>query len=289
MKASLFMDNSGASTIRICRRLGLTCWLIFFALLAVAPALAGDENEEFDRYHIRIEPFWFYAQPKGNFTSSAGRGFLDIHKDIPFQSYSSFSGKLDWKFTHKNHLYFAASDFDRTLTVSIARPITFQGQTFNVNSLTSGNLSALILIPGYQYDFIRRKQITLSVQAQLNIYDVSGSLNAAAQVNNGIPQTASAASGTIRAPLPVAGPRIRWYFIPNSGRLFVDANILGMYFFGYGNYVSSAGTLGFAFNRNVAIRGGYSLGSRAQINTKSNRLGLTLSQQGAIAGLEFSF
>ncbi|HET7872330.1 MAG TPA: hypothetical protein VFL42_07440, partial [Terriglobales bacterium] len=192
-------------------------------------------------------------------------------------------------FTHKNHLYFGASDFDRTLTVRIARPVTFQGQTFNINSLTSGNLSALILIPGYQYDFIRRKQITFSVQAQLNIYDVSGSLNAAAQVNNGVPQTASAASGTIRAPLPVAGPRIRWYFIPNSGRLFVDANVLGMYLFGYGNYASSLGTLGFAFNRNVAIRGGYSLGSRAEIKTKTNRLGLTLSQTGAVAGLEFSF
>jgi hypothetical protein len=76
---------------------------------------------------------------------------------------------------------------------------------------------------------------------------------------------------------------------PNSGRLFLTADLFGMYFFGYGNYVSSTGTLGLSLNRNLAIRGGYQLGSRYDINVDKNRLGVTLAQRGALVGLEVSF
>ncbi len=103
---------------------------------------------------------------------------------------------------------------------------------------------------------------------QLDIFDVTGSLSAQAQINNGVPQSAAVSSGRVRAPLPVAGPHLRVY--PWS-RLYVDANVLGMYFFGYGNFVSSSGTVGLKLTRHLALAGGYELGSRLNVNTRSER------------------
>ena len=260
---------------------------VAFLLVVGASARAGSkEQEDYDAFKLRFDLFWFYSVPSGSFTSRGNTGFLDLQKDLDFNSYSTFYGKVDWKFTRKNHLYFSALPVDQSKTVTLNRTIVFQGQTFPVNSVASGDLHNVILAPGYQYDFVRRKRWNLGVQVQLNIIDISGSLNAVAQINHGVPQTAVFSSGSLRAPLPVAGPEVRFY---PAKHFFVTANVLGMYFFGYGNFVSSQGTLGWKLTKNLAIRGGYQLSSRADINTTSQRLGVTLTQKGAVAGIELSF
>jgi hypothetical protein len=254
---------------------------------AVPQAHAGDQDkEDWDAYKLRFDLFWFYSKPSGSFTSKGNIGSFDLQKDINFNSYSTFTGEVDWKFTRKNHLYFIATDFDQSKTVTLNRTVVFQGQTFAINSSVTGELRTLVLIPGYQYDFIRRKRWNLGAQVQLDIFDITGSLNAVAQVNNGVPQTAAFSSGSLRAPLPVAGPTIRFY---PARRLFVTANVLGMYFFGYGNFVSSVGTVGVKLTNNLAIRGGYQLGSRLEVKTQTDRIGVSLTQKGAVAGLEISF
>ena len=280
----------------VCRVFSRACLmlsvaLLLFMVLAPAAHAAGKDkaDQEFDSYKVRFDFFWFYSKPSGSFTSAGNAGVLDLQKDVGFSSYSTYVGKLDWKFTHKNHLYLSVTKFTQNKQVVLGRTVTYQGQTFNVGTNATGELSTLTVIPGYEYDFIRRRQGSLGIQAQLDIFDITGSLDALSQVSNGVPQPAAFSSGTLRAPLPVAGPTMRLYLIPNSGRLFLDANILGMYFFGYGNFYSSIGTLGFSFNRNVAIRAGYQIGSRLNVNTKTNRIGVSLTQQGAVAGLEFSF
>ncbi len=227
--------------MRILRRAGLMLGLALFALMALPLAHASDkdkDNEDLDSYKLRFDLYWFYSQPSGSFTSSGanGLGSFDLQKDIGFNSYSTFSGKVDWKFTRKNHLYFVATDFVQSKNFTADRTIVFQGQTFNTGASAAANLDVRILIPGYQYDIFRRRRWNLGVQAQLDIFDVTGSLSAQAQINNGVPQSAAVSSGRVRAPLPVAGPHLRFY--PWS-RLYVDANVLGMYFFGYGNFVSS--------------------------------------------------
>jgi hypothetical protein len=258
------------------------------ALLAAAPAAraSGGEKEDWDSFKLRFDLYWFYSQPSGSFTSKGNTGFFDLQKDVSFNSYSTFFGKVDWKFTRKNHLFLIGSDFDQSKTFRANRPIVFQGQTFAVNSIITGTLNVQGLAPGYQYDFIRRKRWNLGGQVQINIFDVTGSLNALAQINNGVPQAAAFSSGSIRAPIPVAGPEIRFY---PAERFFVTANVLGMYFFGYGNYVSSQGTVGLKLTKNIALRGGYQLASRLNVNTKSQRLGVSLTQVGALAGLQLSF
>jgi hypothetical protein len=250
-------------------------------------ARAGsEEHEDWDAYKLRFGLFWFYSQPSGRFTSENRSGFFDLQKDVGFNSYSTFYGKVDWKFTRKNHLFLAASDFEQTRTFRLTRPIVFRGQTFNVNSVANANLHTRFLAPGYQYDIFRRKQWNLGFQVELNIIDVSGSFNVTAQVNNGVPQAAAFASSQIRIPLPVGGPEIRFY---PARRLFITANVLGMYFFGYGDFISSQGTAGFKLTKNIAALGGYYLGSRFNVNTKAKQVGLNLTQKGPLAGLEFSF
>src|SRR6185437_3315271 len=256
-------------------------------LLMIAAGARAQEQQDYDAYTIRFDGLWFYSQPSGTFTSTGNRGILDLHRDMEFHSYSTGLAKLDWKFTRKNHLYFIYTDFNHSKDNTLNRTVTFQGQTFNVGAAASGSLRARVYMPSYQYDIIRRKRGSLSLQVQLNIIDTGAKLSTAAQVNNGVPQAANFASGQIRLPLPVAGPKLRYFLV--SDKLFVDANVLGMYFFGYGHYVSTMGTLGFNLTKHVAIGGGYTISSRFDITTRDNRIGVSLSQQGGIAGLEFSF
>ena len=118
---------------------------------------------------------------------------------------------MDWRITRKNHLTFFVTPFDRTKSFVAGTTITFQGQTFNTGVSISANLEVNGYAPGYMYDIIRRRRGHLAIKAQLNIFDVQGSLDAAAQVANGVPTVAHRAQGSIRAPIPVFGPDVRFY------------------------------------------------------------------------------
>jgi hypothetical protein len=47
--------------------------------------------------------------------------------------------------------------------------------------------------------------------------------------------------------------------------------------------------LGVTVTKHLSVRGGYQLGTRLTVNTKTTRVGLYLTLKGAIAGLELSF
>jgi hypothetical protein len=74
-------------------------------LLAFPVALHGQKQEEFDEYKIRFDTGWFYSSPSGTIRAQGDTYPVDLTKDLSFNSYSTFAGKVDWKFTHKNHLY----------------------------------------------------------------------------------------------------------------------------------------------------------------------------------------
>lgn len=70
----------------------------------------------------------------------------------------------------------------------------------------------------------------------------------------------------------------------------MDGNVYGMYLFGYGNFVSSSGALGLTLSKNLSVNAGYQLGSRLEVKSNaSDRIGIRLTQTGAIAGLQLSF
>lgn len=259
-------------------------------ILAVTPHyLCAQDHEDLDAHTFRIDGFWFYSQPSGSFHGSGNQGNLDLQRDAHFNSYNTGYGRIEWKFTRKNHLYLGFLPIDQSKQTVLDRTVTFQGQTFNAGLAASAELQSYLFTPGYQYDIFRRKQWHLGIATQLDLFYVKGSLTANAQVSNGTSFSGQASSATLRAPLPVAGPDFRVYLIPNSNRLFVAGNVLGMYFFGYGNFVSSYGTVGLSVNKHLNFQGGYQLGSRFDIKAKTDRIGLNLTQRGAVAGLEFSF
>jgi hypothetical protein len=279
--------------LRLCRcaHIVLLAAIAVFAFLASAPVLhAADDSGEFDNYKVRADLFWFYSNPSGNFQSSGSNDVIDIDKDLHFNNYSTFSGLVDWKFTHKNHLTLAISPFQQSRNLVLDRTLTYQGQTYNVGAAINANLKANLYAPGYQYDIIRRRRGHIGVGVQLDLFDTKATLAAKAQVTNGgTNQDAAYGSASLLAPIPVAGPQYRLY-LTNSPRLFVEGNLYGMYLFGYGNFISTTNALGLTLNKHFSVNGGYSLGSRLVVNSNStDRIGIRLIQQGALAGVEASF
>ncbi|MGD0930740.1 MAG: hypothetical protein ABR902_08825 [Candidatus Korobacteraceae bacterium] len=273
------------------RHAGFLAVLAIFTVIVAVPLLhAGDDSDAYDVYKLRVDGFWFYSNPSGNFQGSGSTDQIDINHDLGFNSYSTFAGLVDWKFTRKNHLTFAVSPFQQSRQTVLKRTITYQGQTFDVGLTTSANLKANLYAPGYQYDIIRRKRGHLGVAVQMDLFDTKASLMAQAQTTgDGTHHAAISGSGSLLAPIPVAGPQYRLY-LTNSSRLFLEGDVYGMYLFGYGNFVSAADTLGLTINKYMSVNAGYTLGSHLAVNDNSTtRIGVRLTQQGALAGLEFSF
>ena len=265
--------------------------LVVLCMVAVVPKLSAQSTEEFDSYRVRLEGFWVYSTPSGSLQGSADSGTVDLTKDLNFNSYSTFFGKLDWKFTHKNHLYLFGSRLTSSKETVLTRTITFQGKTFEAGLTTQSSLDSPLYGLGYQYDIIRRRRGHLGLGVQFNVFDTTASISAPAQVtSDGVHHAAVSASASLLAPIPVAGPEFRFY-LTNSPRLFVQGQVYGMYFFGYGNYVSAWGNLGFTINRHLSVDAGYQLGSRLVVNrdTSTNRIGLNLTEKGPTVGVEFSF
>lgn len=250
--------------------------------------LSAQEESDFDAHSVRFDGFWFYSQPSGSFHGTGSQGRLDLQRDAEFDSYHTGASRIEWKFTRKNHLYLGFLPINHSKQTVLSRTVTFEGQTFGAGLSVSARLQTYVMMPGYQYDIIRRRRGHLGIVAQLDLFYIKGTLKASAQTLNGTSYVAEASSSIIRAPLPVAGPDFR-YFLTRSGRVFVAGNLLGMYFFGYGNFISSYGALGVRVNRYFNIQGGYQLASRLDIKSKTDRIGLNLTQRGAIAGAEFSF
>src|SRR5215469_10134406 len=91
----------------VSRRTRLVFGLFVFCVITVVPKLSAQSTDEFDSYKIRFEGDWVYATPSGSLEGSAETDAhsIDLEKDLHFNNYSTFFGKLDWKFTHKNHIY----------------------------------------------------------------------------------------------------------------------------------------------------------------------------------------
>jgi hypothetical protein len=264
-------------------------WIAVFACLLVAPCVHAAEKEDFDAYKLRVDAGWYYSNPTGSIHGSNDSGSVDLNKDLGFESYPTFSGKVDWKFTRKNHLYVTIIPLNTSHQTVLDRTFTFQGQTFNAGLTTSSSLNTLAVAPGYEYDFIRRKRGHLGVALQMDLFNTTAKISAAAQVTgDGTHHDAVSASGSLLAPIPVAGPDFRLY-LTNSPRVFIDGNVLGMYLFGYGNFVSAAGDVGVTLSKHFAVLAGYQLGSHLVVNNSHDRIGLRLVQKGAVVGLQASF
>lgn len=265
--------------------------VVLLACFSAIPYLHAQENqdEDFDAYKLRVDAGWYYSNPTGTLHGANDSDTIDLNKDLGFQSYSTFNGRLDWKFTRKNHLYVGVIPLHASRQTVLNRTFTFRGQTFDTGLIANSSLDTLGVAPGYKYDIFRRKRWHLGIGVQIDLFDTDAKISAAAQTTgNGVHHAAVSASSSLFAGIPVAGPDFRFY-LTNSPKLFVEANVYGMYLFGYGNFVSSAGDVGYNFSKHFAAVAGYQLGSDLNVNSTSDRLGLGLTQKGAVVGVQASF
>jgi hypothetical protein len=273
-------------SLSLLRSIALALLLTFFLTPAVVRA---QKSEEFDEYKIRLDAGWFYSYPSGTIRAQGDTYPVDLTKDLNFNNYSTFVGKVDWKFTHKNHFYFVVVPYWTSRTTTLSRDIVWAGNPISAGAVVQSQLHAFEVAPGYQYDIIRRKRGHLGIAVQVDLFHTYAKIAAAAQVTaDGTHQAAVSASRTLWAPIPVAGPQFRLY-LTNSPRVFIEGNVYGMYLFGYGNFVSSAGDLGLTLTKHITANAGYQLGTRLNVHGAPARLGLDLTQKGPVAGLEFSF
>lgn len=261
--------------------------IVALSLSFAMPALKAQEKADLDAYKWRVTGLWWYSHPSGSVHGSADEVLFDLNKDFRFGSYSTFSGMFDWHFKRKHHFTFNASPVYSTATSTLTRDITFQGVTYHLGATVTNNLSSLAFAPGYQWDFIRRRQGYVALAASVNLLDTTASLTGTGTVN-GVSATRTA-SASLLAPLPVLGPKVRWYPIHDSSRFSLDGSIQGMYFFGYGNFVYTQGSAQIALHHNLNLKAGYQLGTRLSVHGTNDHFGLRLTQQGAIVGLEGSW
>ncbi|HKN24246.1 MAG TPA: hypothetical protein VJX72_05310 [Candidatus Acidoferrum sp.] len=267
---------------------------LMFGLVALVSAsmlfaLRASGQEEFDQYKVRLIGYWLFSKPSGNIQGHADSVPVDFQRDLGFSSYSTGGAALDWKFTHKNHFYVVLVPLFSSKQAILTRTITFEGQTFTVGAQVNSKLHAFFISPGYQYDIIRRRRGHLGLGVQMDLFKTNAKITALGSVSGGGSASGSySASGSLLAPIPVAGPQFRLY-LTDSPRVFLEGNLYGMYFFGYGSFVSTAGDLGFTLNKHVCINAGYQLASHLTVNGTQDRLALQLSQKGPSVGMEFSF
>jgi hypothetical protein len=261
--------------------------LIFLLVhLTTAPLARAAGGEDLDVYKVRASALWWFSGPTGSFTGKANSGTIDLHRDFGFGDYSTFSGMADWRFKRKHNLLFGINPIQNDRRVTLGRTIEFQGVTYNVGTSVTANIKSLAFAPGYQYDVIRRNRISLSIATQVYLMNTSANLAGMVTVNG--QSVTKTASGSIFAPLPIVGPRVRWYPL-HSGRIAIDGAFQGMSFFGYGNFMTTKGTTDISLNRNLRLTLGYQMGTRLRIDTGVNEVGIRLTQKGPVAGLEASW
>jgi hypothetical protein len=66
----------------------------------------------------------------------------------------------------------------------VNRPITFEGQTYSVGLTASARLKTNAFAFGYQYDILRRRRGSLGIRAQIDLFDIQGTLSSAVQITN---------------------------------------------------------------------------------------------------------
>jgi hypothetical protein len=127
---------------------------LLLKLLLTPAVVRAQKSEEFDEYKIRFDAAWFYSYPSGTMRAQGDTYPVDLTKDLSFNSYSTFAGKVDLKFTHKNYFYVVVIPLWSSWTTTLSRDIVWDGNPIHAGAVVQGELHAFEVAPGYQYDII---------------------------------------------------------------------------------------------------------------------------------------
>lgn len=256
-------------------------------MAAIATASAQDSSKELGQYKWQVDAAWWYSNPTGSFHGTNNSGSFNLSRDFGFGSYSTFSGTADWHFKRRHHLLLRITPVSSERTETLANQIQFQNVTYDVGAKVSAEISTFSVAPGYEYDFIRRDHGYLGGAVQLALMNVKGTLAGTGTIN-GVSANRTA-SGSTFAPLPIIGPVGRWYPMHDSERFSLGGYIQGMYFFGYGDFISARALAAVKLHSHWDFIAGYELGTDLDIHQNVNRIGVRLTQKGPIAGIQGSW
>jgi hypothetical protein len=280
----------------------LSATLKFFLLLLVAfgilPTLHAKDKKtppaDGDPYKVRIDADWWYDNPsvsiKGNGTVNEQP--IDFDKTFGFSSISTYDVQADWHFTRRQHFLFVVTQYSESKSKTLAGDVTFRGVTYTGGTTANANLKAQTFAPGYEFDLIRNERGHLGIIGQFNLEDISAKINGTGFIVDSSGNQVNgtyATSGSVLAPIPVFGPEAKYLFIKGSNKYYVDGFVKGMYFFGYGNFVSTRGTVGANVWKGLDVVGGYQMGSRLAVHGTASRLDIRFTQQGPILGLAYKW
>src|SRR4051812_18466474 len=167
-----------ASTSLFCKTL-----LVLLFNFIVLPTGHAQEESELDAYKWRVTTMWWYSHPSGTIRASGDQVAFNIHRDFDFTNYSTFSGGIDWRFKRKHHFVFNTSPVYSTRTNTMTRDITYEGVTYHVGAKVTADINSLSFAPGYQWDFLRRRQGYLALATACNLLNTSAKLKGEVIVN----------------------------------------------------------------------------------------------------------
>jgi hypothetical protein len=128
--------------------------------------------------------------------------------------------------------------------------------------------------------------MSLSIVTQVCLLHTSAALTGTVTVN-GQAETRTA-SGSFLAPLPILGPRVRWYPLAQwpirRGRIVSRDILLRLR-----SFMTARGTGDLSLSRNWRLNLGDQMSTRLRIDTGTNEIGIRLTQKGPVAGLEPSW
>jgi hypothetical protein len=294
----------------------LFCAVLFIGVAVAPQAQAKDKKDkpkkvytDGDPYKFRVTGDWWFSNPTITIKGNSTQAPINFDKELGFDAYSTFNASADWHITRRQHILFNVSPSQQSKTHTLTDTIEFNGNTYEVGTTVKASADNLTFAPGYEFDLIRNDRGHLGIVGQINLMNISAKITGQATVTS--PGTLPSAtvrplplvitkpadtetvettsSGSVFAPLPVFGPEGRYLFIKGTDKVYADGFIKGMYFFGYGNFISTRGTLGVQVWKKLNMYAGYQLGSRLAIHGTESRLDVRLTQNGPVVGAAYSW
>jgi hypothetical protein len=245
--------------------------LVFFA--AMLPLIAQSDPEAF---RFEVTALAWRTSVEG--TLQSGILPIDLQSDLNLQPQWTFFGKLTAKPGRKHRIFIEGSPYSFDGRNALARSVTFNGRTYNVQDRIVSSAELTYVAAGYQYDVIGRPRGHLGFQVSGAYLDATGTLSS---INTGISATRSQQIG-----LPLAGAEFRAFLIPSI--LSVSGEIKGMAFGDYGHFVQAGVFAGVGWH-GVSLQAGWQIldADIHEANGGANPAGIAPRITGPIVGIQF--
>ena len=181
----------------------LLCGALVVALMVnAAPAIADEDDDDFNRFGISIGVFLTDRESKSRLNGSLGETgtIIDLEGDLGLDSSDTvfrFDGY--YRFNEKHRIDLSAFDLSRSKTRVIDEEFEWGDTIYPIDATVKGEFGLAIYKLAYTWSFMRRDKGYLGLTAGLYIASFKTSLR--------VVDLGAIESDTVTAPLPVFGLR----------------------------------------------------------------------------------